>query len=111
MHSFHYTKEIVLNGHTFNSTFTTGNLRALSEAALDWFMEGRNAASARVVRDFSVICTAFLAGATAGGYSAQVFGNRALWCDIILLGLVAIRVQARLRSPAVVRDKLGLTIT
>ena len=98
-----------VNGQVFNSTFTTGNLRILSEAAVGWFMEGHNAASAKVVRDFSAICAAFLAGATAGGYTFQTLGNRALWCDIFLLGLVAIRVQARLRSPAIVRDKLGLT--
>jgi uncharacterized membrane protein YoaK (UPF0700 family) len=88
-----------VNGQTFNSTFTTGNLRTLSEAAVGWFMEGHNAASGRVVRDFSAVCAAFLVGATAGGYGFQTLGNRALWCEIFLLGLVAIRV----------RGKLGLT--
>jgi uncharacterized membrane protein YoaK (UPF0700 family) len=83
-----------VNGHSYNSTFTTGNLRTLSEAAFDWFTEGHSQAAARVVRDFSTICVAFLAGATAGGYATQKFGNRALWCDVILLGLVAIRLRA-----------------
>jgi uncharacterized membrane protein YoaK (UPF0700 family) len=49
-----------------------------------------------VVKDFSVICGAFLIGASAGGYAFQSFGNRALWCDIILLALVAIDVQPAL---------------
>jgi uncharacterized membrane protein YoaK (UPF0700 family) len=96
-----------VNGHSYNSTFTTGNLRTLSEAAFAWFTEGHRQEAARVVRDFSVICATFLVGATAGGYAAQAFGNRALWCDIVLLVLIAIRVQARLRSPLPEPDKLG----
>jgi uncharacterized membrane protein YoaK (UPF0700 family) len=85
-----------VNGQVFNSTFTTGNLRTLSEAAVGWFMEGRNPEPARVVRDFSAICAAFLVGATAGAYTVQRLGNRALWCEIFLLGLVAIGVRGRL---------------
>jgi uncharacterized membrane protein YoaK (UPF0700 family) len=77
-----------VNGHSFSSTFTTGNLRTLSEAAVGWFFEGHRQAAARVVQEFSVICTAFLVGAAAGGYAAQRFGNRALWCDIMLLVLI-----------------------
>jgi uncharacterized membrane protein YoaK (UPF0700 family) len=82
-----------VHGHNYNSTFTTGNLRILSEAAVGWFLEGRSRVDSLVVRDFSVICAAFLPGATAGGYATQKFGNRALWCDVIVLGLMAIRVQ------------------
>jgi uncharacterized membrane protein YoaK (UPF0700 family) len=87
-----------VDGHSYNSTFTTGNLRTLSEAAFAWFFEGHGPAAGRVVRDFSAVCAAFLLGATAGGYFAQVFGNRALWCDVILLALVAIRVRSSLVS-------------
>jgi uncharacterized membrane protein YoaK (UPF0700 family) len=94
-----------VNGHNFNSTFTTGNLRTLSEAAFAWFFEGRRPEAVQVVRDFSVICAAFLVGATAGGYAAQAFGNRALWCDIVLLVLVAISVQARLRLPLIALEQ------
>jgi len=82
-----------VNGRNYNSTFVTGNLRTLSEAAFDWCLDGHRPEEARVVRDFSMICTAFLLGATAGGYSTGRFGNRALWCDIALLILVAIRVS------------------
>jgi uncharacterized membrane protein YoaK (UPF0700 family) len=87
-----------VNGQSFNSTFTTGNLRRLSEAAFAWFFEGRDRAAAFVARDFSVICATFLMGATAGGFGAQRFGNQALWCDVILLGLITIRVQYRLSA-------------
>jgi uncharacterized membrane protein YoaK (UPF0700 family) len=94
-----------VDGHSFNSTFTTGNLRVLSEAAVAWLFEGHRQAAARVVKDFSAICAAFLVGATAGGYAAQTFGNRALWCDVILLVLIAIRVQSRLSSP-LLKDRI-----
>jgi uncharacterized membrane protein YoaK (UPF0700 family) len=86
-----------VDGQSFNSTFTTGNLRTLSEASFTWFWEGHSQAAARVARDFSVICAAFLVGAAAGGYSTQAFGNRALWGDVALLVLIAIRVRSRLK--------------
>jgi uncharacterized membrane protein YoaK (UPF0700 family) len=91
-----------VGGHSFSSTFTTGNLRTLTEAAFAWFFEGHSPEKARVVRDFSWICIAFLAGATAGGYATQTVGNAALWCDIFLLVLIATGVRSRLRlTPAV----------
>jgi uncharacterized membrane protein YoaK (UPF0700 family) len=93
-----------VNGQSYNSTFTTGNLRTLAEAAVLWFREGKSPAAAQVVRDFSVICAAFLAGAVAGAYTVQKFGNRALWCDVVVLVLVAIRVRSRMGSPAIVPD-------
>jgi hypothetical protein len=86
------------------STVTTGNLRTLAEAAVGWLHQGRRQAAAQVVRDFSVICAAFPAGATAGASSVQTFGNRALWCDVIVLVLVAICVRSRIASPAIVPD-------
>jgi uncharacterized membrane protein YoaK (UPF0700 family) len=84
-----------VNDRNYNSTFVTGNLRTLSEAAFDWWINKDRPVSARVVGDFSIICAAFLLGAAAGGYATGRFGNRALWCDIVLLVLVAIRVRPR----------------
>jgi uncharacterized membrane protein YoaK (UPF0700 family) len=81
-----------VNGHSFNSTFTTGNLRTLSEGAVDWLMAGHTPEAALVVRDFGAICTAFFAGAVAGGYVTARLQNRALWCVIALLLIVACRV-------------------
>jgi uncharacterized membrane protein YoaK (UPF0700 family) len=91
-----------VDGHSYNSTFITGNLRTLSEAAFTWFSEGYNTERACVVRDFSLICLAFFVGAVGGGYTVQKFGNRALWCEIVLLALVVVRVTLRLRLPLVV---------
>lgn len=90
-----------VDGQSFNSTFTTGNLRMLTEAAFAWFFEGHVAQKAQVVKDFSLICAAFFAGAAAGGYTTRLFGNRALWCDVLLLVSIAIVVRTRLRlTPA-----------
>jgi uncharacterized membrane protein YoaK (UPF0700 family) len=93
-----------VNGHSYSSTFTTGNLRTLADAAVVWFLDGNSRAAALVVRDFSVICAAFLAGAAAGAYAVQTLGNRALWCDVIGLALVAIGVRSRMGSSAIVPD-------
>ena len=82
-----------VNGRAYSSTFTTGNLRTLAEAAFAWCFEGRARESARVVRDFSAIVTAFLLGAIGGGVATKSLGNRALWWDIGLLALVAIGIQ------------------
>jgi uncharacterized membrane protein YoaK (UPF0700 family) len=84
-----------VNGRFYSSTFTTGNLRTLGEASFTWLFEGHAPDAAQVVRDFSVIVAAFLSGAIGGGVSTKVFGNRALWCDIVLLVLVAIGIQPR----------------
>jgi uncharacterized membrane protein YoaK (UPF0700 family) len=86
-----------VDGQSFNSTFTTGNLRTLTEAAFASFFEGHAAEKARIVRDFSSICAAFLAGAAAGGFTTRLFGNRALWCDVLLLVVIAFLVRSRLR--------------
>ena len=90
-----------VNGQSYNSTFTTGNLRTLSEAAFSWFFDGRSRAAAQVVKDFSVICIGFLAGAAAGGFATQTFGNRALWCCAVLLAAATLCVRYRLRLPRV----------
>ena len=88
-----------MNGHSYSSTFTTGNLRTLGEAAFTWLFEGHPQDAARTVRDFSVIVGAFLLGAIAGGVATKEFGNRALWWDIGLLILVAVCVQTRFSLP------------
>jgi uncharacterized membrane protein YoaK (UPF0700 family) len=79
-----------VNGHAYSSTFTTGNLRTLGEAAFKWLFEGHGPDAARVVRDFSTIVAAFLLGAIGGGVATKTFGNPALWFDIGLLVLGAI---------------------
>lgn len=85
-----------VNGRVYGSTFTTGNLRTLGEATFTWLFEGHARSAARVVRDFSVIITAFLAGAIGGGVATRAFGNRALWFDIGLLVLVSVGIETTL---------------
>lgn len=87
-----------VNGHSYNSTFTTGNLRTLSESIFDWLFRGHSPESAKIIRDFSMICAAFLVGAVGGGYLTPKLGNRALWIDLALLLLVVIRVWPRPHS-------------
>lgn len=82
-----------VDGRSFSSTFTTGNLRTLTEAAAEWFLEGHRPETARTIRDFSAICASFLVGAIAGGYAVVPYGNRALWIDIAVLGVIALRVK------------------
>jgi uncharacterized membrane protein YoaK (UPF0700 family) len=67
-----------VNGTSFNSTFTTGNLRT-DETRMR-------------IRDFTVICTVFLIGAAAGGFVVSRIGNKALWVDVFLLSIVLIRL-------------------
>jgi uncharacterized membrane protein YoaK (UPF0700 family) len=88
-----------VNGRSYSSTFTTGNLRTLSEATFAWLFEGHRSELARVMKDFSVICLAFLLGATTGGYATHAFGNRALWCDMALFLLIAVLVERGVRRP------------
>jgi uncharacterized membrane protein YoaK (UPF0700 family) len=84
-----------MHGHSFNSTFMTGNLRAWGEGVFHYFFGEDRVGAAQVVRDFSLICGAFLVGAIAGANAVGRFGNRALWFDIALLLFVAALVWPR----------------
>jgi len=92
-----------VNGRSYSSTFTTGNLRTLAEAAFTRLFRGHDREAAGTVRDFSVIVTAFLLGAVAGGGATRTFGNHALWFDIGLLILVEIVLQTGWGLPSAVR--------
>jgi uncharacterized membrane protein YoaK (UPF0700 family) len=82
----------VVNGRSYNSTFTTGNLRSFSEGVFDWiFCHNPHEARAQAA-DFGVICIAFFVGATSGGLSTGYLGNRALWIDFVLLLVLFIRL-------------------
>jgi uncharacterized membrane protein YoaK (UPF0700 family) len=89
-----------VDGRTYSSTFTTGNLRTLGEAAFTWCFRGRGQESARVVRDFATIVAAFLAGALAGAGTTKAFGNRALWLPSIWILLVWMELQTGSRLAA-----------
>lgn len=70
----------------------TGNLRAWSEGVFHFFFGEDRAGAAQGVRDFSLLCGAFLAVAIAGANAVSRFGNRLLWFDIVLLLVVAVLV-------------------
>jgi uncharacterized membrane protein YoaK (UPF0700 family) len=82
----------VVNGRSFNSTFTTGNLRSLSEGLFDWIFRHNMDDARAKAGDFAVICGAFFAGATIGGSATAKWGNIALGIDFILLLIVLIRL-------------------
>lgn len=84
-----------VNGRSFNSTYTTGNLRTFAESCFAWLFAGGGDEALSAARDFGVICFAFFAGAAVGGSVTMRFGNRTLWTDVVLLGIVAVRVRPR----------------
>jgi len=90
-----------VNGHAFNTTFTTGNLRTLSENLFDWFFAGHTEEARKRMWDFFVICLAFFLGAAAGGFGTLHLGNRALWVDVLLLVFVLLRLWPQRGQEAV----------
>jgi uncharacterized membrane protein YoaK (UPF0700 family) len=87
-----------VNGRNFNSTFTTGNLRSLSEGLFD-LVAGQNRPDAQgKTSDFAIICLTFFTGATVGGFSTSHFGNRALFFSDALLLVLLIRLWPRRES-------------
>lgn len=91
-----------VNGRSFNSTYTTGNLRTFAESCFAWVFAGGGSEARSTAWDFGVICLSFLAGAAVGGVGTMRLGNRALWIDSVLLAFVALRVRprGRLRLPS-----------
>ena len=84
-----------VHGRPFNSTFTTGNLRTFAENCFAWLFAGGGDEARSAAWDFGVICFAFFAGAAAGGVATMRLGNRGLWIDVLLLGIVVVRVRPR----------------
>jgi uncharacterized membrane protein YoaK (UPF0700 family) len=76
-----------VEGQSYNSTFTTGNLRMLSEDAFVWLVRKRSAALRRPVQVFAIVCGAFLLGILVGGLMEPHLYNKTLWpiCCVLLL--------------------------
>jgi uncharacterized membrane protein YoaK (UPF0700 family) len=76
-----------VEGRSYNSTFTTGNLLTLSEDAFVWLVRKRSAALRRPAQVFAIICGAFLLGTLAGGLTTTHLYNKTLWpvCCVLLL--------------------------
>jgi uncharacterized membrane protein YoaK (UPF0700 family) len=76
-----------VEGHSYNSTFTTGNIRSLSEDTFVWLARKRPASLRRPAQVFATICGAFLLGVLVGGSMMPLLYNRTLWpiCGVLLL--------------------------
>jgi uncharacterized membrane protein YoaK (UPF0700 family) len=81
-----------VEGFPFNSTFTTGNLRTLSESVFDFLFDNSQLAAGRMVRIFSVICSSFLLGAITGSFMTQRLQNKTLWIVSLMLAFLWVRL-------------------
>jgi uncharacterized membrane protein YoaK (UPF0700 family) len=71
----------------YNSTMTTGSLRAFGEAVFRSVFIAEDAAAPRKMEAFGFVCLAFFGGATLGALCAWRMHNQALWVvDLLLLG-------------------------
>jgi uncharacterized membrane protein YoaK (UPF0700 family) len=79
---------------SYNSTFITGNLRDMAEGAFDALRPDGNPTDRRrgatQARDLGAVCLCFLGGVLAGAWLGPHLLNRALWCALPLLIVVAI---------------------
>jgi uncharacterized membrane protein YoaK (UPF0700 family) len=75
-----------VEGDSYNSTFTTGNLRSLSEDTFVWLVRKMPRGLRRPAQIFAIICGAFLLGVLAGGLMVPLLYNRTLWpiCAVLL---------------------------
>ncbi len=75
----------------YNTTFVTGNLRAVLDGAFDLSfpaepVQPTRQKGRRTFRDVGLICLGFLAGALIGAVCAPRLGNRSFWiADLLLL--------------------------
>ncbi len=85
-----------LGNIAYNTTFVTGNLRAVFDGAFDLMFpveprEQTREKGRRMVRDVGMICIGFLMGALAGAVSAPRLHNRSFWiADLLLLAAGAL---------------------
>jgi uncharacterized membrane protein YoaK (UPF0700 family) len=87
-----------VEGFPFSSTFTTGNLRTLSESVFDFLFDKRQLIAGRMVRIFSVICSLFFLGALTGALMTQRLHNKTLWIVSLMLALLWVRLIPRTRG-------------
>jgi uncharacterized membrane protein YoaK (UPF0700 family) len=90
-----------INGRSYSSTFTTGNLRTMIENGFDWIFLGWQPVHLGAALDFGAICAMFLVGAAAGACVTPRLHNHTLWIDVALLVLVLIWLLCGRRPAAV----------
>ncbi len=88
-----------VRGYSYNSTFTTGNLRTFSESLFAWLLR-RTSEPAGKLRTFAVICAVFFMGAFGGAFLTPLLHNRTLWVVCFLLAFLPGRLIVRAGSEA-----------
>jgi uncharacterized membrane protein YoaK (UPF0700 family) len=88
-----------VRGAPYASTFTTGNLRKLTESAFAFFVDPKNDDARVLTGAFAALCAAFFLGAAAGSLCTLGFGNHAAWIvdgwvAVLLWRLLAARSRA-----------------
>lgn len=78
-----------VEGSSYTSVVTTGNLRSAAEAFYAGVFPLRDPAASRKAGVFAAVCAAFAAGAALGAVLTARFGKVAIWASIALL-LVAL---------------------
>ncbi|AAM04701.1 TPA: DUF1275 domain-containing protein [Methanosarcina acetivorans] len=73
-----------LVGSPYSTTMITGNLRSATQEAYIAFTKRDWKSALRAVR-YSIIITAFLAGAISGGLLTSIIGAKAVWVAVIIL--------------------------
>jgi uncharacterized membrane protein YoaK (UPF0700 family) len=86
-----------LGDWTFTSTMSTGNLRSLADAIVDW-ATGRSRVDARKIVHFAAVCFAFFTGAVIGGVTTIYWGDRAAWVVALLVSACVILMALHIRG-------------
>jgi len=74
-----------VQGWSYNSVMTTGNLRRFAESLFAGTLPRREAVALRQARTFGGICLSFLVGAAVGGFVTPWAGNAALGVPVAVL--------------------------
>jgi uncharacterized membrane protein YoaK (UPF0700 family) len=93
-----------VEGLSYNSVMTTGNLRRTAETLFAAMSPGHDRDATRQARVFAAICGSFGLGALAGGLLTPVWSNAALAAPIALLGAAYLLCRRSLADPAITRS-------
>ncbi len=89
-----------VDGWSFNSTITTGNLRDLFSAlSMAWLRPGERQHRRRAIT-LGMICSAFFSGALVGGYCTMRIGDRALLLTALSVLIAIMSLRAKVGSSA-----------
>ena len=88
---------------SYNSTITTGNLRAASSAFYKAYIH-HDAEAKRKFKGFGAIILFFILGALVGTYSSIHIGNKSIWLPAIIILLIGMLYHRRMRSSKVAKE-------